>query len=799
MKKYYLSIITIILFTLSTIFINASDFTMVPQGADADMVNQIEISPDSKYFAYIQGTSIYKVKLCTMEGKMITTIPLPQVGMVSITFSADSKKLIITIRTNIFIYDINGILIKTIGSKDNTSYPNYYGVPACSPDGEIIATGLFDNTGYKNFWGIAFYNFEGKEIKRLSGFSQQITRCAFSPDGNIFGAISYDKKLNLYDKNGNLIRSITGLTGFEHQLIFSPDSKIIFTSDFTSIKIFNTNGILLKTIDTSKTGGAVLSNDQKTLFFRSFDQNLNQFIKLTDINNKEKKRLYGLPSNAIKFVITPSNTHLITSLQNGLIQIFNINNGKSMILASKDDDWITYTNEGFFDCSPIGSKIVAMVKGMDAAGVDQFAIKYNRPDIILKQLDLGSTEQINYYNYLFQKRLKKFNLSENQLSNQLEVPEIKIIDTVTNNKKVIVTFKLLDKKHKIIYYNIFINDIPIIINKQINIAPNNEKQLSEEIELNAGDNKIEISCINDIGAESYRALTYAAYKNKVKENLYFIGFGVSKYRNKELNLNYAAKDVIDLEKIFKSMKSNYDNVYTKIFVDKDVTIANIKKAKELLNNSKIDDTFVLFIAGHGVHDTDKNFTYYFLTHNTDLNNLNKTSAPFNLIENILYDIPPRNKIFLMDTCESGEIEEEREENYFYLSNVRGIKARSIRGLSRVSANKTGQKVSRTFLLERDRYIYNDLVRRSGTIIFSSLKGGEFSYEKDEFENGLFTEEILNALTKANSDKDRDGFISTDELREYVIKAVSKTSNDLQHPTVDRDNIYQKFKFPITKK
>ena len=84
----------------------------------------------------------------------------------------------------------------------------------------------------------------------------------------------------------------------------------------------------------------------------------------------------------------------------------------------------------------------------------------------------------------------------------------------------------------------------------------------------------------------------------------------------------------------------------------------------------------------------------------------------------------------MDTCESGELDEESEKNYFYLSNVRGIKARSIRGIIKKASKKTGQKVIRKFLLERDRYIYNDLTRRSGAIIFSSSKGGEFSYEKD---------------------------------------------------------------------
>lgn len=47
-----------------------------------------------------------------------------------------------------------------------------------------------------------------------------------------------------------------------------------------------------------------------------------------------------------------------------------------------------------------------------------------------------------------------------------------------------------------------------------------------------------------------------------------------------------------------------------------------------------------------------------------------------------------------------------------------------------------------------------------------------------------------------ADKDNNGIVSTDELREYVSAQVAKASGDLQHPTVDRDNIYQKFGFQI---
>ncbi len=83
-------------------------------------------------------------------------------------------------------------------------------------------------------------------------------------------------------------------------------------------------------------------------------------------------------------------------------------------------------------------------------------------------------------------------------------------------------------------------------------------------------------------------------------------------------------------------------------------------------------------------------------------------------------------------------------------------------------------------------------------MFSSSRGGELSYESDELGNGFFTAEIINAPTTGSADKNQDGFVSTDEMQNYVIEAVSGLSSDLQHPTVDRSNIYQKITFPLIK-
>ena len=98
--------------------------------------------------------------------------------------------------------------------------------------------------------------------------------------------------------------------------------------------------------------------------------------------------------------------------------------------------------------------------------------------------------------------------------------------------------------------------------------------------------------------------------------------------------------------------------------------------------------------------------------------------------------------------------------------------------------------------ERDRYIYNDLARRTGSIIFSASHAGEMSFESPKIQNGFFTHEILEALASSQADTNQDGKISIDELEAFVSLKVALMTGGLQRPTVDRDNINQRFAFPL---
>ena len=185
-----------------------------------------------------------------------------------------------------------------------------------------------------------------------------------------------------------------------------------------------------------------------------------------------------------------------------------------------------------------------------------------------------------------------------------------------------------------------------------------------------------MSCMNAAGAESYRSVVYARNDSWTEGDLYFIGFGVSEYENEALNLRYADKDAEDLKRLFETTGRSYSRVIARTYTNEAVTRDNIMEVKELLQQVSVEDTVVLFISGHGVHDRDESATYYFLTYETDLKDLSGTAINFKQLEDLFQGIPPRKKLFLMDTCGSGEWEPEMVQNVAGTPRVRPPLSRS---------------------------------------------------------------------------------------------------------------------------
>lgn len=754
---------------------------------DGSLVRKIQMPKD-------QWTTDTYYKAISPDGKIVVRVGAHEIK--------DNKPMF----TIALLNAQDGTVIKTLPGHS----ANNISAVAFSPDSSILASSSwsFSRDGDLKLWRIS----DGTLIKDL-GILGMVKNITFSPDGKNFAVdlLPHNKSLDRdsflqfrQTSDGALVRKFKGTEVQVGLSVFSPDGSMIASAIETDgtlhIKLFQVfDGSLIKKMtfpgetDSHAYGSSLVAFSPDGSFLASTHGNSIKLINVSDGKLIKTFKEYTYPS---PITFTPDGRHLISS--DKAIKMWNVSTGNSMHMLSHDAEWIIYTSDGYFDASKKGGKLIAMVKEKDAWGVDQFALRNNRPDIILKRMGLGSEELIEHYYRQYGNRLRKSGFTDEQLSLEFHVPLAEVVHTKEDGKFVEVKFKLSDSKYNIKRYNIYINDVPLFgaYGKEIN---GKNATLTERLELTEGKNKIEIATTNEQGAESYRALTFANFQRRTVGDLYFIGFGVSRYKDSNFNLKYADKDVTDLALALSKMKGRYNNIFIKMYLNEEVTPGNIKRAKEITNNAKVDDTVVLFIAGHGMHDTDKNATYYYLTHNADVGNLSQTAVTFDDIETILQGVPPRNKLFLMDTCESGEMDDEDVTRFFSMADKRGIRARSMRGIEVKGKSITGSKEQikkRNYLLERDRYIYNDLSRRSGTIVFSSSKGREFSYESDQIRNGFFTREIINALGQKAADKNSDGILSTNELQEYVGREVGKKTGGLQTPTVDRDNLYQKFGFPF---
>lgn len=220
-------------------------------------------------------------------------------------------------------------------------------------------------------------------------------------------------------------------------------------------------------------------------------------------------------------------------------------------------------------------------------------------------------------------------------------------------------------------------------------TPSHCARVATTVELTHGPNRIEIACVNTAGAESYRASRHIHYEGHVRQRLFYLGFGVSAYRDPDLSLGYAHKDAYDIaDALAGPGGSVFDSIHTNVLQNAEVTLQAITEAKTFLADATVEDTVVLCIAGHGLHDTDRDSTYYFLPHGVRTESLKETPIPFALFEELLDSIKPRKKLFLMDTCMSGDMDDRERVEGMALASSRGIVARAIRGMKASASDDT---------------------------------------------------------------------------------------------------------------
>ena len=129
------------------------------------------------------------------------------------------------------------------------------------------------------------------------------------------------------------------------------------------------------------------------------------------------------------------------------------------------------------------------------------------------------------------------------LSDDFHIPEVQITNqsspTRTTNANFRLRIKARDSISKLDRINLYINDVPYFGTKGINLRPLNINDYEDDIDINLskGTNKVQVSVLNQGGAESLKETFQIWYEGPdVKPNLYLITVGASDFQASDFDL-----------------------------------------------------------------------------------------------------------------------------------------------------------------------------------------------------------------------------------------------------------------------
>lgn len=285
-----------------------------------------------------------------------------------------------------------------------------------------------------------------------------------------------------------------------------------------------------------------------------------------------------------------------------------------------------------------------------------------------------------------------------------------------------------------------------MLDAQILLFAENKHGVSSEAALTVKRPPIELPREQDQATLSTPAGQSGPAGVDLRPNLYVLAIGVSKYQDPSIQLEFAAKDSTDLSNFLKTQEGGlYRKVSVRLLTDSGAKRDDVLDGLEWIRRElTARDVAMVFIAGHGVNDSDS--TYYFLPQDVNIKSLKRTGVIFTEIRNTLVSLPGK-AMFFIDTCHAG--------------NVLGTGTRSLRMDTTAVVNE---------LSSAD----------NGVIVFAAATGRQYAQESPDWGNGAFTKAILEGL-RGQADYNKSGRITHKMLDLYVSERVKGLTEGAQSP------------------
>ena len=162
-----------------------------------------------------------------------------------------------------------------------------------------------------------------------------------------------------------------------------------------------------------------------------------------------------------------------------------------------------------------------------------------------------------------------------------------------------------------------------------------------------------------------------------------------------------------------------------------------RRLSAFFENRGSDDLLVLHLSCHGVKDEDGRL--YFATSDTEVEHLDATAIPADFVNRQMTRCRSRRIVLLLDCCYSGAF-------------ARGMVGRA-----------------------GDRVDLKERFEGHGRIVLTASSAMEYSFEGDQTSGqgrpSVFTSAVVQGLATGEADRDRDGYVSVDELYDFAYEQV----------------------------
>lgn len=628
--------------------------------------------------------------------------------------------------------------------------------------GSLLATGGNDNRII--LWNLA----EGKKLGELLGHNGNVQALAFNPDGTMLASGASDDYVKLWDVKK--MASIETLRGH--------------TSDVMTVA-FNESGT--------------------TLVSASGDPGYYGESVLIGWDVKRKKELWRQHGNAgYTQQVLVRGTSVYSVGNDPVVRIYDLAKGKPRFIyvPISTTDFVMSAADNYYMATKGSMSHIHFVKGVQVYSFDNFDLKYNRADLVLKKLESANTALIDAHRKIYLRRLHKQRLTEAAIKAELQLPVVRIenmdsLGYIAERKEVSLSLSFDGVKSSLHSFNVWINGVPLFGTTGQQTPDRKSYKTRVKVVLTDGRNKIEVGCTTDAGVKSPREQIELVWSEKEPQDLYLVTVCTSQYRDPSMNLTYSVKDGKDMVGLFQQDKQ-FANVYAITLYNEQVTRENFRKIRSRLTKAKPNDEIILFMAGHGV--LDAGFDFHFVTYDMDLAQPAASGISFDDIEHLMDSLHARHKVVLIDACHSGgvdkqEIEEKAEE--LARGMGKNTKVQRMDALKK-NAFRMYYGVDNTFV-ELMETMYYGLGDGTGAYVISAAAGNGYAFESEQWNNGVFTYSLINGLRNAQADADSNGAVSVRELKEYLVNSVVKLTDNQQRPTCRKENPDLDFDVWTTKK